>query len=660
MKWSNQNFKPVFKEYLFIILILIFGGRLSTHATIMGAEMKWDCIGQDSFMVTLSIYRDCNENDIEAINVKVNCAKDNTLLQTINIPKPEPIDVTPVCERCCTRCENPACSYPFGIEQYEYSKLLVLNSPSSCCKIKISWESCCRGKRITTGLEQKPFYIEGILNRCLSPCDNSPRLNEIPIQIICIGRDNTVNFKAYDNDYNETTKTADSLTYELVPPKGSNGEDLTYSGSYNFDKPLYFWGFPDNQLNGPRGFHLNQSTGLLTFRPMNIEETMMAIKITEFRNGENIGEITRNIQFIVISCPNAQAPYLSGPFYKEICAGSTVSFNIRTIDKDPNDTLTISWNENIPGAVWTDNNGQTRHPTGTLSWTPSEQHASNIPYVFIVTVKDDAYPVNSVTSRAYQVLVRPLPRARIKVADSGCNDIYFFVQPLVGANPEYQWNSNFSSGFQSTQQSFHYMFEKTGIYPFSMTMTSKSNFICSRIYFDTIIIDTIKERPTVNLGADIFMTTADTTILDAGPGYSSYHWNNNTTSQTNIIRGWQLGAGNHPIVVMVKNDIGCTNYDTVYVNLELSGINENADDILLKIYPNPNDGVFILEYTNKNNEEINISIIGLDGQTLFQKTIDKNNSSFIEEINLQGKPKGQYLLVVEIGGEKVLRKVVVM
>ena len=64
------------------------------------------------------------------------------------------------------------------------------------------------------------------------------------------------------------------------------------------------------------------------FRPMKIEVTVMAIEIKEFRGGVHIGTIRRDLQIIVINCPNNHPPVLSGPYYKEVCAGSTVTFSI--------------------------------------------------------------------------------------------------------------------------------------------------------------------------------------------------------------------------------------------------------------------------------------------------------------------------------------------
>ena len=62
-------------------------------------------------------------------------------------------------------------------------------------------------------------------------------------------------------------------------------------------KPLTFWGFPDNNLALPKGFHLNTEDFSLKFRPINAEVTKMAFRISEFRNGQFIGSTMRDIPF---------------------------------------------------------------------------------------------------------------------------------------------------------------------------------------------------------------------------------------------------------------------------------------------------------------------------------------------------------------------------
>jgi hypothetical protein len=145
---------------------------------IMGSDMSWEYIGQDSFMITLTIYRDCNGVIPGSAGIPIKCNTTNQTLQTLIIARPTPIDITPTCDNSCNRCESGGCSFPYGIEKFSYSKLLVITNPGSCCKIKLSWSSCCRNTTITTGMASGSFWCEAILDRCLNPEDNSPKFSE--------------------------------------------------------------------------------------------------------------------------------------------------------------------------------------------------------------------------------------------------------------------------------------------------------------------------------------------------------------------------------------------------------------------------------------------------------------------------------------------------
>jgi hypothetical protein len=469
-----------------LLFIFISSSTKASHH--LGSEITWTCLGQDSFLVSLTIYRDCNGIMNNSATIKVACEPSKKYITSLNIQNPTIIDITPVCDNSCTRCQSSGCSFPYGIEKYTYENILVFDNSVSCCKVRLSYYDCCRSNTITTGMASQNAWNEAILDRCVSPCNSSPVFNNTPIMIICIGQD--FRYSPNITNIDSINGIGDSLSFEWVYPRGSGGSNLIYSGSYDYNKPINFWGFPNANLPSPRGFHLDPYNGEIAFRPMKVEQTVMALKVSEFRNGNLIGEVTRDFTIIVISCPNNQAPLLSGPFYKEVCAGSTVEFQIRTMDYDPYDTLTISWDSTIAGAIWTDDNGHSKHPTGILQWTPQEKFASNVPYNFTVTVKDNACPIYSTSTRNYRILVKPRPQAEIIKVDSGCYDYHFRVIPIYGAAPSYQWIGNFNQGFYYDSSRFHYKFNNPGQYPYSMTMTSGTGTThCSRTYNDTIFVD---------------------------------------------------------------------------------------------------------------------------------------------------------------------------
>jgi PKD repeat protein len=307
----------------------------------------------------------------------------------------------------------------------------------------------------------------------------------------------------------------------------------------------------------------------------------MAIAIKEYRNGVHIGTIRRDIQIIVINCPNNHPPVLSGPYYKEVCAGSTVSFTINTNDYDPNDSLTISWNNSLPGASWTDNNYIAKHPTGSLSWTPGENQSSSIPYTFTVTVKDDACPVNGSTTRAYQILVKPLPRARIIEIDSGCGDYWFYAQHIEGTGPTYMWQClDPVEYFYAAGPTAHHKFRNPGEYPYSLTMTAKQ---CSRTYFDTVVVDTFINAFLPNDSDVCFGTYMNiTSAYINNTGAVSFQWN--TSAADTFIDKALTIIQDTTLIITSSDTMGCKATDSMHINMHNLPVVDVGNDIRICNY----------------------------------------------------------------------------
>jgi PKD repeat protein len=611
---------------------------LNTTAThLMGSDLTWTDLGNDSFLVKLTIYRDCNGISLRPATIEFRCASTSNLITSSSIAVPTPVDITPISNGSSncngysplppTRCSNPNSAFPFGVEKYVYTAIVVLSAAGNCCEIDVSYYACCRNSTITTGLADKGFYAGATLNRCIPDGNNSPEFTNIPVSIICVGQDFSFNHGVVDTDVDSSGGLSDSLVYEWAPPKGKNASNLSYSGQYNYDKPIFFWGFPNTNLTEPRGLHLSSTTGDIAFRPMKIEQTVMTIKVSEYRNGVKIGEIRRDLQIIVISCPNNNPPILGGPFYKEVCATSTVCFSIATNDYDVDDTLKISWSGTIPGAIWTDNNCLVKHPTGTLCWTPGEDLASPYPYVFTVTVEDDGYPVRGKSTKAYQIVVKPLPKATLSVTDSNCGDYYFSASPLIGNNPGFLWLGNYNPGFTHNGSSFHHKFNDPGEYPFTMTVTADG---CERTYFDTVVVDTFISIVDI---ADQEVCFGDTVSLQAlcqnNQGPVSYLWSTSETSS-----GILLYANKDSfLTITVTDSTNCTASDQVEINVH------RLPEIQLQ------DKNFICE----NGFDYLIPQISFDESRQSQLSwYDVNDPSFISHDNvLYVDEDGQYICEVE-------------
>jgi len=97
----------------------------------MGAEITWTCIGQDSFLIKLVVYRDCNGITLGTSPTLVKCDTSGRIITSLNLSVGTPVDITPVCNSSCTRCQSTGCSFPYGVHRYTMQGLAILNGAAS-------------------------------------------------------------------------------------------------------------------------------------------------------------------------------------------------------------------------------------------------------------------------------------------------------------------------------------------------------------------------------------------------------------------------------------------------------------------------------------------------------------------------------------------------
>jgi gliding motility-associated-like protein len=237
-----------------------------------------------------------------------------------------------------------------------------------------------------------PFYVETelIINSFIGR-NRSPILLQPPIDYAEINQVYKHNPGAFDPD-------GDSLVYSLIAPKMDVGKNVV--GYY--------------QPPAPNAFTLDPYTGdLIWDYPTKQGIYNIAIYIEEYRNGQYIGSITRDMQIIV------EVGINNPPYFEDIrdtCveAGKAVRLKIPIVahDKDVSQKLTITAN----GGPFTLNNSPAEMKpaviTGfkdvyaTFEWTPDCQHIRKEPYsvVFKVTDNHSVVPLSDLQQIFIKVL----------------------------------------------------------------------------------------------------------------------------------------------------------------------------------------------------------------------------------------------------------------
>jgi hypothetical protein len=141
--------------------------------------------------------------------------------------------------------------------------------------------------------------------------------------------------------------------------------------------------------------------------PTQQDVAAVAVLISEYRNGQIIGTVMRDMQLYIIQCTNT-VPTVTGVdstsnYSIASCAGSQFCFTVVSNDVDPNQVLEMTNNvsASIPGATFSILNPGAAFPTGEFCWTPTQADAGG--HDFVVTVRDNACPVRGTYAHNYHV-----------------------------------------------------------------------------------------------------------------------------------------------------------------------------------------------------------------------------------------------------------------
>ncbi len=610
------------RNFLFLIFafcaLLISKSASADH--VMGADIQWKCLGNDTFKIIFKFYRDCRgipRGGSASLQFSSDsCA--SSLSGTLNCNRVSLVDITPVCNanKPCNPANAMLPSLPYGIEEHTYEgKIYLGGNYANCCWYKFTFSECCRSGPINTGYSWAMFSTELWLNRCITPCDNGPEFRNPPVAIKCAGQDVAYNHGVVDID-------GDSLVYKKAIPNGAN-----YSSPWTVNYPLTC--FPGNNPNAtvcptctpPVGFYLNPQSGDLIFRPMQQQETVMKIKVEEWRkiNGvyRLIGIATRDMHFIILANCNNITPTITALQPFEVCAGTQLCFTINTNDQNNLDTTRIYWDNSISGATWTSSNGIVKRAQGQFCWTPSEGDASTLPYYFRATVEDDHCPLNGRATRAYTITVKPIPHADRYYTDLGCGKYQCVSVPKGNyPSPSFEFKILNVKYFNDT---VIYQFPTGGVFIVKHTITS--NF-CSDVYFDTIRVDTFVKAIAPN---DTFVCKGKPITLSGNANWGTlpyhYYWSANDS----LISLTISPVSDTTLILKVVDNIGCISYDTVIV--------------LAKVHPTipPNNDIRICYGDSATFDAGNANLS-------MQYIWYKNGSYFSNTQTIVARDSGQYIV----------------
>ena len=612
-KSLSKRMKPfIFKVFTLIFLFVSLQNKVEA-SHMMGADISYKCLGSNKYSFTVKVYRDCRGIPFNSPTMQFRGASGCNASVSPGYSLTNIRDITPTCAaggKKCSPTNVTISSTDPAIEEHTFNFTYDFSAmkAAGCCKIQLGVGQCCRNGAITTGGSGNDFWTYCEIDICTKKCNSSPTLTSEPIAILCCNQP-----YYYNNGASDTTDF-DSLSYSWADPMTSWSGKTTWSGGYNSSNPFsVYWPTGYDKNRGPKpdatppiGTYLDPETGDIIFTPTNCSETTIAsVKVTEWRKDstgkyQQIGETRRDIQFISQTCPGNNPPLLNGPFKYETCAGAGLCFNITSDDKqfippppakaNPPDTVRLTWNKGIPGGTFNIVDPKARLQTGKFCWTPKKNQASDLPYTFAVTARDNSCPRNAVTVKSYSVKVKPIAEAERTYKKLICGEYAIHSEPIEGfkGNPTYLWEVSDSNNKPLSTSHFYFksnknktsqkgtdsiQFRKGGKYIIHHRINNLP-LNCPSDYFDTLIVPPLLEVD-LALGPDSFVCAGTTLRLGSkaanGVPRFSYQWftpTNSSPADTNSYLDVFMSTHDTTFRVEIIDQNKCKAFDTINVFLK--------------------------------------------------------------------------------------------
>ena len=315
-----------------LLAVGLFSFFQARASHIVGAEIRYECIGNDEYIITLDVYRDCGDINNEGFDDPAFLAAftaDGTYISEMN----EFLTMHPVfTDTLPNNISNDPCLLPppnVCVQTARYRGTVTLTRPGG---IYIVYQRCCRNATITN-IEDPEFtgstYFVYISPESRAICNSSPEFGFYPPIFVCVN-------KPIEHDHAATDMDGDSLVYKLYTPfTGATFSEPNPPGA-GVTPPPYdtvTWIDPPYNLDNVLGpssianLSIDPQTGLITGYPEIMGQFVVGVSVEEYRNGILLSVVRRDFQYNVGECVQVTAEIVADTVQ---CDDLTVEFGNAT------------------------------------------------------------------------------------------------------------------------------------------------------------------------------------------------------------------------------------------------------------------------------------------------------------------------------------------
>jgi len=533
------------KLKILLFLSLLPASIFATH--IVGGDLNYKYLGNDTFEIRLTVFRDCyngipdfdnpaslgifDVNNNLVMQVMMLFLSKDTLPNTVNSP-----------------CFTPPTDVCYEVTTY----IDTLYLPPVPGGYQLAYQRCCRNNsiiNIVAPYDAGATYYATIPDTGLVQINSNPVFNDWTPAFICKDAPFTFDHSAADFD-------GDSLVYELcIPNHGASPIDPMPQPPYSPPYSNVTWQTPFNLSNVLGGVPLtiDPQTGLLTATPNLIGQYVFGICVKEYRNGILIGETKRDFQVNVVNCPSLIVASIQSP--TAACGDSTASFLNNSVG-----ATYYYWDFGVPGI----NTDTSTLPNPTYIYADTGYYQAMLVAISGIdsSCRDTSYGDVFIVSQFIADFADSLVT---------CDSIVYFSEfSSVESGNVISWNWNFGDGNTSTAQNPSHPYSN-GTY--SVTLIASTDQGCT----DTAVHNLTIAASGAVVSSIQSLTTAcgefTASFLNNSSGTVYYYWdfgvpgiNSDTSSLPNPAYTYP-DTGYYQVTLVAISNIDPSCRDTSYADV---------------------------------------------------------------------------------------------
>jgi hypothetical protein len=226
----------------------------------------------------------------------------------------------------------------------------------------------------------------------------------------------------------------------------------------------------------------------------------------------------------------------------------------------------------------------------------------------------------------------------------------------IGVPETYSWYFPGGTPSVSTDKDPVITYNNCGVYDVTLTVNRGGQIV------------TVTKPAYISVGTVVNTSVSpnDTTCwyqpitLDATTPNATYLWSpGGATTPTFTVTYPEYGYGANNFSVTVSTPDGCVTTKTFETFFDVcTGIQEKSSSLTASIFPNPNNGKFVLELNSSKGITTDLKIMNTLGATIYEESGLNINGKVVKAINLDLN-SGLYFLVLQDGDKKVVQKLFV-